>query len=76
MLQTASPWVGREIERGEMLGPPRTDVYLAMERPTIPPWSSERQILSVCNNLFTLVFTLEMAMKVEIERSMIIEMKT
>ena len=41
-----------------------------MERPTIPPWSTERKILSVCNNLFTLVFTLEMAMKVG-ERSKI-----
>ena len=44
-------------------------ITLAMERPTIPPWSTERKILNVCNNLFTLVFTLEMAMKVE--RSMI-----
>ena len=40
-------------------------ITLAMERPTIPPWSTERKILNVCNNLFTLVFTLEMAMKVE-----------
>ena len=36
---------------------------LAMERPTIPPWSTERKLLIICNHLFTLVFTLEMAMK-------------
>ena len=34
-----------------------------MERPTIPPWSTERKILNTCNNVFTLVFALEMALK-------------
>lgn len=34
-----------------------------MERPTIPPWSTERKLLIICNHLFTLVFTMEMAMK-------------
>ena len=36
---------------------------LAMERPTIPPWSTERRLLVICNHLFTMVFTMEMAMK-------------
>ena len=34
-----------------------------MERPTIPPWSTERKLLVICNHLFTMVFTMEMAMK-------------
>ena len=34
-----------------------------MERPNIPPWSSERRLLTICNHLFTVVFTMEMAMK-------------
>ena len=34
-----------------------------MERPTIPPWSTERLLLDVCNHIFTVVFTIEMAMK-------------
>ena len=34
-----------------------------MERPTIPPWSTERRLLVICNHLFTMVFTMEMAMK-------------
>ena len=34
-----------------------------MERPTIPPWSTERLILDICNHIFTVVFTIEMAMK-------------
>ena len=34
-----------------------------MERPTIPPWSIERKLLVICNHLFTMVFTMEMAMK-------------
>ena len=38
-------------------------ITLAMERPTIPPWSTERKILTISNHLFTVVFTLEMAMK-------------
>ena len=54
-------------------------ITLAVERPTIPPWSekhvytgclkvfpfrsTERHILSVCNTVFTCVFTVEMAMK-------------
>ena len=36
---------------------------LAMERPTIPPWSTERLLLDICNHIFTVVFTIEMAMK-------------
>ena len=35
-----------------------------MERPNIPPWSRERQILDIANNIFTVVFTIEMALKV------------
>ena len=35
----------------------------AMERPTIPPWSTERKLLVICNHLFTMVFSMEMAMK-------------
>ena len=35
-----------------------------MERPNIPPWSNERKMLDVANNIFTFVFTVEMAMKV------------
>ena len=38
-------------------------ITLAMERPNIPPWSTERQILDICNNVFTVVFTIEMAFK-------------
>ena len=34
-----------------------------MERKTIPPWSTERRLLDLCNSVFTLVFTVEMAMK-------------
>ena len=34
-----------------------------MERPNIPPWSTERKLLTLLNHLFTVVFTLEMAMK-------------
>lgn len=34
-----------------------------MERPTIPPWSTERKLLNFFNHIFTIVFTLEMAMK-------------
>ena len=34
-----------------------------MERPTIPPWSTERLLLDICNHIFTVVFTIEMAMK-------------
>ena len=39
-------------------------ITLAMERPNIPPWSNERKMLDVANNIFTFVFTIEMAMKV------------
>ena len=38
-------------------------ITLAMERPTIPPWSTERKLLDLSNNLFTLVFTIEMFIK-------------
>ena len=38
-------------------------ITLAMERPTIPPWSTERKLLDISNNIFTLVFTIEMIMK-------------
>lgn len=39
-------------------------VTLAMERPKIPPWSKEREFLTVANYYFTFMFTLEMALKV------------
>ncbi len=39
-------------------------ITLAMERPNIPPWSTERKILDICNNIFTVVFSIEMFMKV------------
>ena len=38
-------------------------ITLAMERPTIPPWSTERKLLNISNNIFTLVFTIEMIIK-------------
>ena len=34
-----------------------------MERPNIPPWSTERYILGICNHVFTVVFAIEMFMK-------------
>lgn len=39
-------------------------ITLAMERPKIPPWSKERDFLSVANYLFTFVFAVEMLIKV------------
>jgi hypothetical protein len=39
-------------------------ITLAMERPNIPPWSMERQILEISNSVFTVVFTIEMGLKV------------
>ena len=39
-------------------------ITLAMERPRIPPWSAEREILNAANYIFTFIFTLEMALKV------------
>lgn len=39
-------------------------VTLAMERPKIPPWSLEREFLTIANYYFTFMFTLEMALKV------------
>ncbi len=39
-------------------------ITLAMERPNIPPWSLERQILDILNHIFTVVFTIEMGLKV------------
>ena len=38
-------------------------ITLAMERPNIPPWSTERHILTICNHVFTVVFAVEMVMK-------------
>ena len=38
-------------------------ITLAMERPNIPPWSLEREILDIMNNVFTIVFSIEMAFK-------------
>jgi len=38
-------------------------ITLAMERPNIPPWSTERYILGICNHIFTVVFAAEMVMK-------------
>ena len=38
-------------------------ITLAMERPNIPPWSTERYILGICNHVFTVVFAVEMVMK-------------
>jgi voltage-dependent calcium channel T type alpha-1G len=38
-------------------------ITLAMERPTIPPWSRERYLLGICNHVFTFVFAVEMVMK-------------
>lgn len=39
-------------------------VTLAMERPRIPPWSKEREFLTLANYYFTFMFTLEMVLKV------------
>ncbi|XP_053202085.1 voltage-dependent T-type calcium channel subunit alpha-1G-like isoform X3 [Panonychus citri] len=39
-------------------------ITLAMERPKIPPWSLEREMLTAANYVFTVVFALEMALKV------------
>lgn len=39
-------------------------ITLAMERPNIPPASPERYFLATANNVFTVVFTIEMAVKV------------
>lgn len=39
-------------------------VTLAMERPKIPPYSKEREFLTIANYYFTFLFTLEMALKV------------
>ena len=39
-------------------------ITLAMERPTIRPDSFERQFLTISNYIFSLVFTLEMLIKV------------
>lgn len=39
-------------------------ITLAMERPKIPPWSAERELLNAANYVFTFVFALEMALKV------------
>lgn len=39
-------------------------ITLAMERPNIPPWSKERFFLATANYLFTVVFAIEMLLKV------------
>lgn len=39
-------------------------ITLAMERPNIPPWSAERYFLATANYVFTVVFALEMLIKV------------
>uniref|UniRef100_A0A1I8GKA7 Ion_trans domain-containing protein n=1 Tax=Macrostomum lignano TaxID=282301 RepID=A0A1I8GKA7_9PLAT len=39
-------------------------ITLAMERPSIPPDSIERQFLRISNNIFTWIFTVEMSLKV------------
>lgn len=39
-------------------------ITLAMERPKIPPWSKEREFLSLANYVFTVVFGIEMLIKV------------
>lgn len=39
-------------------------ITLAMERPNIPPYSAERKFLSVANYVFTVVFAIEMFIKV------------
>ena len=41
-------------------------ITLAMERPSIPPQSIERKFLTISGYIFTVIFTLEMAMKVGI----------
>jgi voltage-dependent calcium channel T type alpha-1G len=40
-------------------------ITLAMERPNIPPDSTERLFLSTANYIFTVVFAVEMFVKVE-----------
>jgi len=40
-------------------------ITLAMERPNIPPDSTERMFLSTANYIFTLVFAVEMFVKVQ-----------
>ncbi|RWS11836.1 voltage-dependent T-type calcium channel subunit alpha-1G-like protein, partial [Dinothrombium tinctorium] len=39
-------------------------ITLAMERPIIPPWSLERELLNAANYIFTFIFALEMVLKV------------
>ncbi|KAH3871517.1 hypothetical protein DPMN_034720 [Dreissena polymorpha] len=39
-------------------------ITLAMERPDIPPTSTEREILTISNHIFTVIFTIEMTIKV------------
>lgn len=39
-------------------------ITLAMERPNIPPWSKERVFLATANYVFTVVFAIEMLIKV------------
>jgi voltage-dependent calcium channel T type alpha-1G len=42
-------------------------ITLAMERPNIPPDSTERMFLSTANYIFTVVFAVEMFVKVGYE---------
>lgn len=37
---------------------------LAMERPKIPPWAFERELLTAANYIFTFIFSVEIAVKV------------
>lgn len=39
-------------------------ITLAMERPDIPKYSTERQFLTIANYIFTFIFTMEMTVKV------------
>ena len=53
----------RYVTKGRFLQTDSDIFLVAMERPTIPPWSTERLLLDICNHIFTVVFTIEMAMK-------------
>lgn len=43
-------------------------ITLAMERPNIPPWSKERVFLATANYVFTVVFAIEMLLKVVVSK--------
>ena len=40
-------------------------VIMAIERPSIPDGSIERKVIDVSNHIFTIVFTIEMCIKVK-----------